>query len=99
MRHSDHPPQPEFVGNLCNRHESAGKYRPRVNWRALAQGSETIVVYMGIHNLGTITAELLAAELSPETPVALIRWGTYPQQETLIGTLSTIVAQVVETGV
>lgn len=79
-------------------HESAGKYRPRVNWRALAQGSETIVVYMGIHNLGTITAELLAAELSPNTPVALVRWGTHPQQESLIGTLSTIVAQVAETG-
>ncbi|MEA5452018.1 uroporphyrinogen-III C-methyltransferase [Leptolyngbya sp. CCNP1308] len=79
-------------------HESTGKYRPRVNWRALAQGSETIVVYMGIHNLGTITAELLAADLSADTPVALIRWGTYPQQETLIGTLSTIVTQVAETG-
>ncbi|TVQ14474.1 MAG: uroporphyrinogen-III C-methyltransferase [Leptolyngbya sp. DLM2.Bin27] len=79
-------------------HESAGKYRPQVNWRALAQGSETIVVYMGIHNLGTITTELLAADLSPATPVALIRWGTYPQQETLIGTLATIVAQVAETG-
>jgi uroporphyrin-III C-methyltransferase len=79
-------------------HESAGKYRPRVNWRALAQGSETIVVYMGIHNLGTIATELLAARLSPDTPVALIRWGTYPQQETLIGTLATIVEQVAATG-
>ncbi len=79
-------------------HESAGKYRPKVNWRALAQGSETIVVYMGIHNLGPITAELLAADLSPSTPVALIRWGTYPQQETLIGTLETIVAQVAAAG-
>ncbi|MBE9136273.1 uroporphyrinogen-III C-methyltransferase [Nodosilinea sp. LEGE 07088] len=79
-------------------HEAAGKYRPKVNWRALAQGSETIVVYMGIHNLGPITTELLAADLSPETPVALIRWGTYPQQETLIGTLQTIVDQVAEVG-
>ncbi len=79
-------------------HESAGKYRPRVNWRALAAGSETIVVYMGIHNLGPITAELLAADLSPDTPVALIRWGTYPQQETLIGTLATIEAQVAAAG-
>jgi uroporphyrin-III C-methyltransferase len=53
---------------------------------------------MGIHNLGPITAELLAADLSPSTPVALIRWGTYPQQETLIGTLETIVAQVAAAG-
>lgn len=79
-------------------HESAGKYRPQVNWRALAQGVETIVVYMGIRNLDTITAELVAAGLSPETPVALIRWGTHPQQETLLGTLETIVAQVAATG-
>jgi uroporphyrin-III C-methyltransferase len=79
-------------------HEAAGKYRPKVNWRALAQGSETIVVYMGIHNLGPITTELLAADLSPETPVALIRWGTYPHQETLIGTLQTIVDQVAKVG-
>jgi uroporphyrin-III C-methyltransferase len=77
-------------------HESVGKYRPQVNWHALAHGVETIVVYMGIHNLTTITAELLAADLRADTPVALIRWGTYPQQETLIGTLGTIATKAVE---
>lgn len=79
-------------------HEAAGKYRPRVNWRALAQGAETIVVYMGIHNLEYIAQELIAAGLSPETPIALVRWGTHPYQETLIGTLDTIVEQVQTTG-
>ncbi|NMF83429.1 uroporphyrinogen-III C-methyltransferase [Nodosilinea sp. P-1105] len=79
-------------------HEAAGKYRPQVNWPALAHGSETLVIYMGIRNLGPITRELLKADLSPETPIALIRWGTHPQQETLIGTLGTIVEQVAATG-
>lgn len=79
-------------------HEAAGKYRPKVNWRALAQGSETIVVYMGIHNLEHITTELMAADLNPATPVALVRWGTHPQQETLIATLDTVVEQVNSTG-
>lgn len=74
-------------------HEAAGKYRPQVNWRALAQGAETLVVYMGLHNLASITLELLAAGLSPETPVALIRWGTHPQQQTLVGQLGTIRAE------
>jgi uroporphyrin-III C-methyltransferase len=32
--------------------------------------------------------------MSPETPVALIRWGTRPEQEELVGTLGTIVAAV-----
>jgi uroporphyrin-III C-methyltransferase len=79
-------------------HEAAGKYRPQVNWRALARGSETIVVYMGIHNLEHITQELMAADLSPTTPVALVRWGTHPHQETLIATLGTVVQQVRATG-
>ncbi|MCT7962648.1 uroporphyrinogen-III C-methyltransferase [Laspinema sp. D1] len=79
-------------------HETVGKYRPQVNWQAIAQGSETIAVYMGVHNLPYITGELLNAGLSPETPIALIRWGTRPDQEELIGTLETIVQRVEETG-
>ena len=79
-------------------HESAGKYRPGVNWSAIAHGSETIVVYMGIHNLSYITTQLESAGLSPQTPIALVRWGTRPEQEELIGTLQTIVDQVEESG-
>ena len=79
-------------------HEAAGKYRPEVNWQAIGKGSETIVIYMGIHNLTHIVAELTAAGLSEETPVALVRWGTRPDQEELIGTLGQIVAQVESTG-
>lgn len=94
VTHRQHSSSVAFVTG----HESAGKYRPQVNWRALAQGVETLVVYMGIRNLETITTELLAAGLSPETPVALIRWGTHPHQETLLGTLGTMVAQVAATG-
>jgi uroporphyrin-III C-methyltransferase len=75
-------------------HESAGKYRPGVNWSAIAHSAETIVVYMGVHNLGLITSELMAAGLAPDTPIALIRWGTTARQEELIGTLATIVAEV-----
>lgn len=75
-------------------HEAAGKYHPQVNWRALAQGSETIVVYMGVHNLPHIVEQLGQAGLAPETPIALVRWGTRSDQEELLGTLATIVEQV-----
>ncbi|MGB7443202.1 MAG: uroporphyrinogen-III C-methyltransferase [Coleofasciculaceae cyanobacterium] len=77
-------------------HESVGKYRPKVNWDAIAKGSETIVIYMGVHNLPYIVEELCQAGLSEETSVALVRWGTRPEQEELIGKLGTIVAQVEE---
>jgi uroporphyrin-III C-methyltransferase len=79
-------------------HEAAGKYRPEVNWTAIAHGSETIVIYMGIHNLGNIIEQLTGAGLSENTPIALIRWGTTPEQEELFGTLATITQQVENTG-
>ncbi|MEM9927846.1 MAG: uroporphyrinogen-III C-methyltransferase [Cyanobacteria bacterium P01_D01_bin.50] len=79
-------------------HESVGKYRPAVNWSAIAFGSETIVIYMGIHNLPYIVEELLQAGLNVDTPIGLIRWGTLPSQEELIGELGSIVKQVEKSG-
>ncbi len=79
-------------------HETSGKYHPAINWHAIAHGSETIVIYMGIHNLPYIVEQLIAAGLSLETPIALVRWGTRPDQEELIDHLGTIVEQVEKTG-
>jgi uroporphyrin-III C-methyltransferase len=78
-------------------HEATEKYRPEVNWQAIAQGSETIVIYMGVHNLPQIIPQLLAGGMTSDTPIALIRWGTRPEQTQLIGTLDTIVQQVLTT--
>lgn len=75
-------------------HEMAGKYRPQVNWQAIAHSAETIVIYMGIHNLAHITNQLLKAGLPDTTPIALIRWGTRPEQEQLIANLGTVIQQV-----
>ena len=79
-------------------HEAAGKYRPEVNWQAIAQGSETIVIYMGVHNLPKIIPQLLAGGMTPETPIALIRWGTRPDQSELVGRLETIIDRIETTG-
>lgn len=78
-------------------HEAVGKYRPQVNWPAIAQGSETIVIYMGIHNLPQIVAQVQAGGLGVDTPIALVSWGTRPEQTELIGTLGTIIEQIQET--
>ncbi|MFZ9739278.1 MAG: uroporphyrinogen-III C-methyltransferase [Prochlorotrichaceae cyanobacterium] len=74
-------------------HESAGKYAPQVQWRSFAQGAETIVIYMGLHNLAFIVTELMAGGKAAETPIALISEGTCPTQQVLVGNLSTIVEQ------
>ncbi len=90
LTHRNHSSSVIFVTG----HEMAGKYRPGVNWSAIAHSAETIVVYMGVHNLDRITHELIAAGLAVNTPIALVRWGTTPKQQELIATLETIVDQV-----
>lgn len=79
-------------------HESVGKYRPDINWQAIAQGSETIVIYMGVQNLANIIERLTEAGLDQNTPIALIRWGTRADQEELWGTLDNIVELITEKG-
>ena len=55
-----------------------------------ARDAGTIVVLMGISHLREIAEKLMAAGRSQETPVAVIRWGTYEAQQVIAGTLSTI---------
>ncbi len=69
-----------------------------VDWQALAKASDTIVVYMGVSNAARIASELCIGGKPHETPVALIRWGTYPQQEMLTSTLKNIDTEMQEAG-
>jgi uroporphyrinogen III methyltransferase / synthase len=69
-------------------HEDPGKDGPGVDWARLATSVDTLVLLMGARSLPRIAAELVAHGRAPDTPVALIRWGTTEAQETVIGTLA-----------
>jgi len=71
-------------------HEDPTKDKSDIDWQALA-GIGTLVFLMGVKNLGQITEALIARGKSPETPAALIRRGTLPEQQILSGKLSNIV--------
>jgi len=75
-------------------HEAPGK--SRINWEKLATAVDTLVFLMGMKNLPDIVARLIEHGRSPETPVAVIREGTTPEQETVVGSLKDIVARVKE---
>jgi uroporphyrinogen III methyltransferase/synthase len=72
-------------------HEDPTKNETSINWSSLASGIGTLVFFMGVKNLPHIVEQLLAHAKSPDTPVALIRWGTTSRQKTVTGTLATIV--------
>jgi uroporphyrinogen III methyltransferase/synthase len=71
-------------------HEDPHKKESSIDWESLARGIGTLVFFMGVKNLPDITQKLIANGRSPETPVALIRWGTTPGQTTVTGTLDNI---------
>jgi uroporphyrinogen III methyltransferase/synthase len=77
-------------------HEDPTKGEPDVDWDRLANGAETLVLYMGVGRLAEISSGLVSAGRSPETPVACIRWGTLPEQRTVTGTLGDIAEKVAE---
>lgn len=74
-------------------HEDAEKPSPVLEWPKLASTSGTLVFMMGMKNLPTIVANLLSEGRAPDTPVAIVRWGTRTDQRTIVGTLLDIVGK------
>jgi uroporphyrin-III C-methyltransferase len=75
-------------------HGRAEKGNDHINWPALAQGIDTIAFYMGIGNLSHICMELIKHGKNPQTPVAVIQWGTTSSQIAVTGDLETIEEKV-----
>ncbi|KMY53974.1 uroporphyrin-III methyltransferase [Bacillus sp. FJAT-27231] len=73
--------------------------KEELKWSALANGIDTLAIYMGVKNLPYIQGKLISHGKSPETPVALIHWGTTKEQRTVTGTLETIVDIVKAEGI
>jgi uroporphyrinogen III methyltransferase/synthase len=72
---------------LITGHEDPTKEESAIDWAKVATGIGTLAFYMGVKNLPRIVGKLIEHGRSPQTPVALIRWGTMPGQQTVVGTL------------
>lgn len=79
-------------------HEDPTKTESSLDFAQLAATPGTKVMLMGVERIGAITGKFLEHGAAPETPVALVRWGTTGRQQTLRGTLADIAGQVAATG-
>lgn len=79
---------------LVTGHEDPEKMASSIDWPSLAKGVGTLVFLMGVKNLPQIVRQLVSHGRSPQTPVALVQWGTTSRQRTVCGTLETIVERV-----
>ncbi len=86
---------------LVTGHEDPTKENTAVDYEGLARliaVGGTVSFYMGAARLGAIFAALMAKGLMPQTPAALVQWGTRPNQKSVKGTLATLEAKVKAAG-
>ncbi|WP_310829901.1 uroporphyrinogen-III C-methyltransferase [Paenibacillus pedocola] len=76
--------------SIITGHESPDKLDRSIHWDKVTNATGTLVFLMGVAKIGYISAQLIKHGRPPETPVALVRWGTRADQETLVGTLADI---------
>ena len=92
LSHRDYAASMAFITG----HEREDKTDSKIVWDRLATGVGTLVFFMGVKNLPEICQSLITHGRPAETPVAVIRWGTTPEQQTVIGTLQNIAEKVAQ---
>jgi uroporphyrin-III C-methyltransferase len=84
LTHRDHAQSCVFVTGHFKNH------RVDLDWTALARPGQTVVIYMGLAGIETISTRLQAAGMPGDTPAALIHRATWPGQRAYPGTLATL---------
>jgi uroporphyrin-III C-methyltransferase len=74
-------------------HEDPTKEESALDWEILAKSRGTIVILMGVKNIGKISTMLLSNGKSPDTPVAIIERGLRSDQRVTVAPLSEITSR------
>ncbi len=69
-----------------------------LDWKRLADPDTTLVVYMGVANIGQIAMGLMTEGLQGSTPVMAISRATTPQERRMVSTLAGIAADTRDAG-
>jgi uroporphyrinogen III methyltransferase/synthase len=88
----------EFVSGVSfiTGHEDPEADGSGLDWANLAPAGNTLVFFMSSKNLPAIATALVKHGRKPETPVAVIRWGTKAEQQVTVGTLADIITKAPE---
>jgi uroporphyrinogen III methyltransferase / synthase len=77
-------------------HSDSADAATALRYEQIAKIPGTKVVLMGTENLHDWTKSLVAHGMLPETPIAVIQWGTLGKQKSVSGTLATIAKLVAQ---
>jgi uroporphyrinogen III methyltransferase/synthase len=68
-----------------------------IDWGKVGS-AETVVLFMGLVNFAAIAREMIAKGRAADTPAMAVRWATRADQETIVGTLTTLPDMIAEKG-
>jgi uroporphyrinogen III methyltransferase/synthase len=71
-------------------HEDPVKEESSIDWAHLARLPGTKVIMMGTERIRRIAELLMSHGMSPDTPAAMVRWGTTGRQQSVEATVATI---------
>lgn len=79
-------------------HDQSGETPSSLNWPAISQGSQVLVIYMGMKHIDPIARQLLAAGRSATEPCAVVTSATTPDQQVLETTLGNLTSDLAASG-
>lgn len=77
-----------FTGHRMTKEDADGDLE--LDWKSLADPDTTLVVYMGLANLGMIAKKLIVHGLAADTPAAAIAQGATSRQRVILSSLRNI---------
>jgi uroporphyrin-III C-methyltransferase len=88
LTHRDYSSSVAFITG----HDAAHAKRPAVDWSITAHAADTLVIFMCAETIVGIAREIIGSGRPPATPIAIIRRGTYQDQDVFTTTLEDLVA-------
>ena len=94
LTHRDHAQSVTFVTG-----HAKGDLDPDLDWQALSDLKNTLVIYMGVGKAAAIQEKLIAHGRAPTTPAAIVENGARPNEKAIKGTLGELAEMIAAGGV
>ncbi|MGJ8653955.1 MAG: uroporphyrinogen-III C-methyltransferase [Opitutaceae bacterium] len=80
-------------------HENPEKHSLSIDFKLYGQTNGTLCLYMSLGQLPRILGELKAGGMAGDKPVGVIQWATLNRQQSVFGTIDTIVDDIEKAGI
>src|SRR5262245_48962745 len=87
LTHRDYSSSVAFITGR----DGEGNANAHIDWQQTAHAADTLVIFMCARTIPGIARQLVAHGRSSLTPIAIVRWGTYEDQEVYSGTLEDLI--------